>query len=50
MPDQKQYQEKGKTKKGAKTSSFESHWSGPELMPRGDGRPGHFTKDVEPEQ
>jgi hypothetical protein len=48
MLEEKKYQQTGKIKRGAKTSTFESHWSGPEPMPTGKDRPGHFTKDVEP--
>lgn len=50
MPEEKKYQQAGKIKKGSRTTTFESHWSGPDDMPTGKDRPGHFTKDVEPSE
>lgn len=45
MADPKRYSETRKVKKGSRTSTVESHWSGPEEMPKGKLRPGHFSKD-----
>lgn len=50
MPeDTKKYQQRRTGKRGAVKTAQESHWEGPKEMPTGEGRPGHFSKDVEPE-